>query len=43
MALVAFRDVEKTFWKDEHTSYTAVRGFSLEIEDGEFFCLLGPT
>ncbi len=43
MALVAFRDVEKTFWKDEQTSYTAVRGFSLEIEDGEFFCLLGPT
>jgi len=43
MALVSFGDVEKTFWKDDQTAYTAVRDFSLEVDEGEFFCLLGPT
>ena len=43
MSLVKFSDVEKTFWKDPANSYSAVRGLSLEIEEGEFFCLLGPT
>ena len=42
MGLVSFRDVEKTFWTGSR-SYTALRGFALEIEDGELFCLLGPT
>jgi NitT/TauT family transport system ATP-binding protein len=43
MPLVTFRDVERTFWKDDQTTYTAVRDFSLTIDEGEFFCLLGPT
>jgi NitT/TauT family transport system ATP-binding protein len=43
MALVTFREVEKTFWQDRDRSYTALLDFSLEIEEGEFFCLLGPT
>jgi NitT/TauT family transport system ATP-binding protein len=43
VALVSFRDVEKTFWKDDQSAYTAVRDFTLAIDEGEFFCLLGPT
>jgi len=38
MALVSFRDVEKTFG-----SVKAVDGVSFTIEDGEFVCLLGPS
>ena len=43
MALVTFREVEKTFVKDRSASYAAVSGFNLAIEEREFFCLLGPT
>jgi NitT/TauT family transport system ATP-binding protein len=42
MPLIRFRDVEKTFRKGR-VSYSAVRDFSLDIEEGEFFCLLGPS
>jgi NitT/TauT family transport system ATP-binding protein len=43
VALVTFKEVEKIFFKDRSTSYAALRGFNLEIDDREFFCLLGPT
>jgi NitT/TauT family transport system ATP-binding protein len=43
MSFVKFHDVEKTFWKGRTSEYTAVRGITFEIEEGEFFCLLGPT
>jgi NitT/TauT family transport system ATP-binding protein len=42
MAIVSFRDVEMAFQKNPEP-YIAIRDFSLDIEDGEFFCLLGPT
>lgn len=43
MALVRFRDVEKTFHRDPEPPFSAIQNFSLDIEAGEFVCLLGPT
>ena len=43
MSFLSFKHVEKKFWKDRTTSFTALSGFSLDIEEGDFFCLLGPT
>ena len=43
MSFVTFGDVTKTFWMDKGTSFTVLRDFSLNLEEGEFFCLLGPT
>ncbi len=41
--LVSFRDVEKTYRSLQGVDYTAVEHFSVDIEAGEFFCLLGPS
>ena len=41
--LVSFRDVEKTYRSLQGVDYGAVEHFSLDIEAGEFFCLLGPS
>ena len=41
--LVSFRDVEKTYRSLQGVEYKAVEHFSLDIEAGEFFCLLGPS
>jgi NitT/TauT family transport system ATP-binding protein len=41
--LVSFRDVEKTYRSLQGSDYQAVARFSLDIEAGEFFCLLGPS
>src|SRR5216684_1181929 len=43
MSLVCFRDVQKTYRSLQGTEYVAVEHFSLDIEAGEFFCLLGPS
>src|SRR2546421_11663160 len=43
MSLVSFHDVEKTYRSLQGVDYTAVERFSVEIEAGEFFCLLGPS
>jgi NitT/TauT family transport system ATP-binding protein len=43
MALVSFRKVAKTYRSLQGTDYGAVEDFSLDIEAGEFFCLLGPS
>ena len=44
MSLVVFRNVDKGYFKSGSANYyQAVEGLNLEIEDGEFFCLLGPT
>jgi NitT/TauT family transport system ATP-binding protein len=43
MPLVSFRDVEKTYRSLQGVDYPAVEQFSLDIEPGEFFCLLGPS
>jgi NitT/TauT family transport system ATP-binding protein len=43
MPLVSFRDVDKTYRSLQGADYTAVEHFSIEIEPGEFFCLLGPS
>jgi NitT/TauT family transport system ATP-binding protein len=43
MALVCFRDVEKSYRSLQGAEYLAVEHFSVDIEAGEFFCLLGPS
>src|SRR5947207_5769752 len=43
MALVSFRDVQKTDRSLQGIEYVAVERFSVDIEAGEFFCLLGPS
>src|SRR2546430_12987217 len=43
MSLVSFRDVQKTYRSLQGIDYVAVERFSVEIEAGEFFCLLGPS
>jgi NitT/TauT family transport system ATP-binding protein len=43
MPLVCFHDVQKSYRSLQGHDYVAVENFSLEIEAGEFFCLLGPS
>src|SRR5437867_7082918 len=43
MSLVSFDDVGKTYRSLQGVDYQAVEHFSVEIEVGEFFCLLGPS
>src|SRR3989441_6469948 len=43
MSLVSFDDVGKTYRSLQGVDYQAVDHFSVEIEVGEFFCLLGPS
>ena len=43
MALVAFRDVQKTYRSLQGIDYLAVEHFDVEIEPEEFFCLVGPS
>lgn len=43
MALVQFSRVGKVYRSLKGSDYTAVRDFSLDIEAGEFFCLLGTS
>ncbi len=41
--LVSFRDVDKTYRSLQGADYKAVEHFTMDIEAGEFFCLLGPS
>lgn len=43
MPLVSFYDVGKTYRSLQGVDYLAVEHFNVEIEVGEFFCLLGPS
>ena len=43
MSLVCFRDVQKSYRSLQGAEDVAVEHFSVEIEAGEFFCLLGPS
>src|SRR4051794_38335592 len=43
MALVQLAQVSKIFRSLKGSDYVAVRDFSLDIEAGEFFCLLGTS
>jgi NitT/TauT family transport system ATP-binding protein len=43
MPLVSFHDVGKTYRSLQGSDYGAVERFTMEIEVGEFFCLLGPS
>ena len=43
LALVRLSRVEKVFRSMEGSDYVAVRDFDLEIQTGEFFCLLGTS
>ena len=42
MSLVCFRDVQKAYRFLQGADYVAVEHFTVDIEAGEFFCLLGP-
>ena len=41
--LVSFHDVHKTYRSLQGVDYPAIEHFSIDIEVGEFFCLLGPS
>ena len=41
--LVSFRDVQKIYRSLQGVDYPAVEHFDVDIEAGEFFCLLGPS
>jgi NitT/TauT family transport system ATP-binding protein len=43
LALVQLSHVDKVYRSMGGSDYVAVRGFDLEIEPGEFFCLLGTS
>ncbi len=43
MALVQLAQVSKVYRSLKGSDYVAVRDFSLDIEAGEFFCLLGTS
>jgi NitT/TauT family transport system ATP-binding protein len=43
MPLVCFDDVQKSYRSLQGSDYMAVEHFSVDIEAGEFFCLLGPS
>ena len=43
MSLVSFHDVGKTYRSLQGVDDSAVERFSVDIEAGEFFCLLGPS
>ncbi len=43
MPLVSFHDVGKTYRSLHGVDYPAIEHFSIDIEVGEFFCLLGPS
>ena len=43
MPLVCFSDVQKTYRSLQGADDVAVDHFSVDIEAGEFFCLLGPS
>jgi NitT/TauT family transport system ATP-binding protein len=43
LALVRLENVSKVYRSLQGRDYEAVRGFSLDIEHGEFFCLLGTS
>src|SRR5437879_2736331 len=43
MPLVSFHDVQKTYRSLQGVDYPALEHFSIDIEVGEFFCLLGPS
>lgn len=43
MALVSLRNVGKTYRSLQGDDYVAVEDFNIEIEAGEFFCLLGTS
>ena len=42
-AILELRQVEKTFQKNQSSQVPTVKGFDLEVSEGEFFCLLGPS
>src|SRR3954463_7442125 len=43
MALVQLAEVSKVYRSLQGSDYVAVRDFNLDIEAGEFFCLLGTS
>src|SRR4029453_13539294 len=43
MSLVSFHDIGKAYRSLQGIDYQALEHFSIEIEVGEFFCLLGPS
>src|SRR5881409_4070470 len=43
MPLVSFHDVQKTYRSLQGVDYPAIEHFSIDIDVGDFFCLLGPS
>ena len=43
MTLISFKSVNKSYLSQTGRMAAAVRDFSLELDAGEFFCLLGPS
>ena len=43
MALIEFKSLGKSYVSRSGRNASAVRNFNLELESGEFFCLLGPS
>jgi NitT/TauT family transport system ATP-binding protein len=43
MSLIEFKSVNKSYTSQSGQTASAVRDFDLELDSGEFFCLLGPS
>jgi NitT/TauT family transport system ATP-binding protein len=43
MPLIEFKSVEKSYTARSGQTASAVRDFNLDLDGGEFFCLLGPS
>jgi NitT/TauT family transport system ATP-binding protein len=43
MSILSITNLTKKFTKESGDSFTAIEDFSLEINDGEFVCILGPS
>ena len=43
MSILSFRKVGKTFPQSDKKELVAIQDFDLDVEEGEFVCLLGPS
>ncbi len=41
--MLAVRNVTKTYSRSKHTSYTAIKDVSFDIQKGDFVCIVGPS
>jgi NitT/TauT family transport system ATP-binding protein len=43
MTILSIKNLNKTFTKESGEDFTAINDLSLEINEGEFICILGPS